>query len=158
MRTLEYTTIDKSNWPQGPWTLEFDKKQWQDEATGLPCLIVRNKGGGHLCGYVGVTKDHPLFRVGYADVDLNESPHGGLTFSDHCQPNSEEDGICHLVEEGEDDQVWWLGFDCAHCMDLSPAYSFSDGAYRNVEYVANECRALALELSKVERPITQPAA
>jgi hypothetical protein len=38
MDTIEYRTIDKSQWGPGPWQDEPDKKQWQDEATGLPCL------------------------------------------------------------------------------------------------------------------------
>lgn len=60
METREYRTVDKSAWGPGPWQDEPDKRQWQDEATGLPCLIVRNPAGA-LCGYVGVSKEHPAF-------------------------------------------------------------------------------------------------
>lgn len=60
MKTIEYRTIDKSSWPRGEWDHEPDKRQWQDEATGLPCLIVRQRDSGHLCGYVGVPKSHAL--------------------------------------------------------------------------------------------------
>lgn len=59
METKEYRTIDKSSWARGEWDQEPDKRQWRDEATGLPCLIVRNSAGA-LCGYVGVSTDHPL--------------------------------------------------------------------------------------------------
>lgn len=61
MKTIEYTTIDKSTWGPGPWQEEPDKIQYVDEATGLPCLIVRNGPTiGALCGYVGVLPGHPL--------------------------------------------------------------------------------------------------
>lgn len=67
MKTLEWTTVDKSKWGRGPWDGEPDKKQWQDEVTGLPCLAVRNPSGGNWCGYVGIPKRHPLHGVGYSD-------------------------------------------------------------------------------------------
>lgn len=65
METLEYFTQDKTDWPRGEWDNEPDKKQWKDEETGLPCLIVRSKATGSLCGYVGVGKKHPLYRKHY---------------------------------------------------------------------------------------------
>lgn len=165
MKKIEYRTIDKSSWGPGDWQDEPDKVQYKDHATGLPCLIVRN-GAGALCGYVGVTSGHPWFQKGYDDVDA--SVHGGLTFAGPCQQHegAEENGICHLVEEGEDDNVWWLGFDCAHCNDHMPAYGdilqksalqligaiemLADlghmnvmGMYRNIDYVKSEIRSLA---------------
>jgi hypothetical protein len=60
VETKEYRTIDKTLWPRGEWDDEPDKMQWQDEATGLPCLIVRGPVGA-LCGYVGVPEGHPCF-------------------------------------------------------------------------------------------------
>lgn len=32
-----------------------------------------------------------------------------------------ETGICHVPDPGEPKYLWWLGFDCAHACDLSPA-------------------------------------
>lgn len=70
----------------------------------------------------------------------------------------ESAAICHCVEEGEDDNVWWLGFDCAHAGDLSPKYErllndivegpryFRDDTYRDIEYVKEQVRNLALQL------------
>lgn len=120
MKTIEYTTIDKSDWPRGPWDTEVDKKQWVDEATGLACMI-RRAGHelGHWCGYVGVPRGHAAYGVEYDDIGCEV--HGGLTFSSRCQHGDQATAICHLVEEGEDDDVWWLGFDCAHSGDLIPA-------------------------------------
>src|SRR5690349_2134282 len=118
MKTAEYRTIDKSGWERGEWDGEPDKKQWQDEKTGLPCLIVRGAYGGALCGYVGVKEGHPAFKKEYSEVDGIEV-HGGLTFSGHCRESGdEEEGICHKSDDPA--PVWWLGFDCAHCWDVSP--------------------------------------
>jgi hypothetical protein len=121
----EYVTRDKSAWGPGPWKDEPDKVQWKDEATGLPCLIVRNRIGA-LCGYVGVPPGHPAFEVSYHDVEIPGSEygpevHGGLTYSDHCQHGAENEAICHVPEPGEPDDVWWLGFDCAHSGDYAPS-------------------------------------
>lgn len=64
LETKEWKTIDKAGWGPGPWQDEPDKKQWQDEETGLPCLIVRGPSGA-LCGYVGVSESHPLHGKDY---------------------------------------------------------------------------------------------
>lgn len=167
MQTREWRYVDKSEWGPGPWQDEPDKMQWLDGATGLPCLIVRGPSGA-LCGYVGVSRKHPLYGVDYnarqhgdecddghcfhhcIDVDV----HGGLTFSDKCHPGENEHGICHIVEPGDDDDVWWFGFDCAHYKDLCPRhvaeYGFnwlSDGEYRDVAYVRSEVECLAEQLA-----------
>jgi len=147
MKTIEETTIDKSDWGSGPWEKEPDKIQWEDKKTRLPCLIVRHPVLGHLCGYVGVSKKHPKFGKGYDDQNVNV--HGGLTYASPCMHN-----ICHIVEEGEDDNVWWLGFDCGHLGDTSPGMMasmghlsfFKDGTYKNIDYVKNECQDLARQL------------
>ena len=159
MKTIEYRTIDKSGWGSGPWQTECDKRQWMDEATGLPCLIVRNEVLGFLCGYVGVARGHPLFEASYDDDGARDlEVHGGLTFADKCQPARAEDhGICHAVEPGEDDDVWWLGFDSGHALDLVPntssGYKFEIGdraTYRDFAYVADQCAKLAQQLAAMK--------
>lgn len=162
METREYRYVDKSTWDRGEWDNEPDKVQWQDKATGLPCLMVRGPSGA-LCGYVGVPEGHPYFEKEYNDELLYDlRVHGGgLTFSDHCIENNKEHGICHVPAPGEPDHVWWLGFDCAHAFDLSPATiailrkyqkekwvkAFQGDVYRNLQYVKNECRKLARQLA-----------
>lgn len=162
MKTKEYKTVDKSDWLRGPWDDEPDKMQFQDEATGYPCLIVRNMAGA-LCGYVGVPSSHPAHAKGYEGVDV--SVHGGLTFAGFCSPSSDESHtICHVVEDGEDDKVWWLGFDCAHCYDLSPAMEatlrkighrdtsfMSADIYRDLAYVKGQIAGLAKQLKGMEK-------
>lgn len=155
MKAMEWTFVDKTQWPDGEWNSEPDKLQWQDEATGLPCLIVRNVVGA-LCGYVGVDSGHPWYGVSYGYQedcpDERVSVHGGLTYSDFCM--EAENGICHVPAAGEPDRVWWLGFDCAHAGDMSPAYSYllslPRESYRNVAYVKAQCASLAAQIAAVQ--------
>jgi hypothetical protein len=152
MQIIEYRTMDKSSWPVGPWQDEPDKKQWPDQATGLPCLIVRNSLGA-LCGYVGVAEGHPLFEKHYDETDLE--CHGGPTFSSFCHPGAEESNICHRPDPGEPDHVWWFGFDCAHCDDLIPNMRtrvFRGDVYRDFRYVEAQCVKLAGQLAQQARP------
>lgn len=160
METKEYTTIDKTGWRHGEWLSEPDKIQWQDEATKLPCLIVRGPLGA-LCGYVGVASGHPCFEVEYDGVDVDV--HGGLTFSEFCREGAEEHGICHAPGPGEPDRVWWLGFDCGHSCDIIPQadWSFDRGmpsSYRDIAYVKRECTRLAAQLAAVALPLAAGSA
>src|SRR5262245_28942541 len=116
MKTIEYRWIDKEKWARGPWDQEPDKVQWSDLETGLPCLVVRHPRLGNWCGYVGVSEDHPWFGQAYYDEQVKIRCHGGLTYSNFCQPSDKEHGICHVVESGESDKVWWFGFDCCHSL------------------------------------------
>lgn len=144
-------TWRNSNHPAaaGPWADEPDKAQWVDEATGLDCLIVRNHYGA-LCGYVGLPPEHPWHGLDYSDLWIEigwDAPHGGLTFAGACAENTPEgEGICHIPEPGRPDNVWWLGFDCAHVGDLIPSgimLVHPGDRYRDFEYVKGECTTLA---------------
>lgn len=138
----EYSALmdeKKKSWPAGPWQEEPHRHLW--EVDGYECLIIRNHLGA-LCGYVGVQRWHPWFEKFYDNVDA--SVHGGLTFAGFCTGI-----ICHPGR----DRVWWLGFDCAHYMDVAPgmlAYSssFASGEYRNIDYVRNEVLDLLLQAQK----------
>jgi hypothetical protein len=155
MERIEYRDVkDKAKWQRGEWDREPDKIQWKDEATGLPCLIVRGPHGA-LCGYVGVAPDHPLF--GKEDEDLRV--HGGITYGAACQEGADESrAICHKPGAGEPDHVYWFGFDCAHAGDFCPKFDDNLGAdtgwgepvtYRNIAYVEGECRSLAKQITAV---------
>ena len=114
----EWTTVDKSDWGDGPWQSEPDKMVWIDPDTDLDCMIHRGPAGA-LCGYVGVGPDHPWHGQHYDSVDAEV--HGGLTFASACQEgDTEADGICHVPLPGRPHDVWWLGFDCAHAQDFMP--------------------------------------
>lgn len=144
----QYKTINKSSWPEGPWHEEPDKVQWKDDATGMPCLAVRNPHSGHWCGYVGVPPGHKFHGVPYHNIDIDIYVHGGLTFSDSCDHGPEESSICHIPEPGEPDNVWWLGFDCHHSFDYTPVsrYRAHGSSYRTLDYVKQQCAELAAQL------------
>lgn len=91
LETKQWYTLDKIKWGVGPWAMEPDKMQWEDAATGLPCIILRQRDMGALCGYVGVYSDHPLFGKEYTyaySEPYHIDVHGGLTFSGFCRENS----------------------------------------------------------------------
>jgi hypothetical protein len=160
MNEMQWTFIDRTEWPVGEWDREPDKMQWVDEATGLPCLIHRGRFGA-WCGYVGVSETHPVYECDHEAVDI--AVHGGLTFSSHCDPQHDEAtgrGICHVPAPGEPDNVWWLGFDCAHCFDFSPGIpklvadvrgdSGLSETYRNMAYAREQTRLLAQQLADMQ--------
>jgi hypothetical protein len=161
MERKTWTTADKSAWGPGPWQDEPDKEQFSDEATGLPCLILRNRRGA-LCGYVGVTEGHPWFKQGCEDIRINGvravvHSGDGVTYTDFCQEGPEAETICHVPAPGEPDRVWWLGFHCAGTWDISPGddarmlrdygelIRMGDEEYRTVGYVRDQCALLALQ-------------
>ena len=171
MKTIAYESMDKRRWGEGPWQKEPDKIQFVDGKTNLPCLVVRGSFHGALCGYVGVSKAHPAFEVDYHELSDRLSVHtGSINFSGKCMEQSpammmrgydvEKQGICHTVEDDEDDDVWWLGFSTDRWGDLSPAendmararYLFREEGevYRDLEYVTKEIESLALQLSGME--------
>lgn len=141
--------IDRTGWPSGPWDDEPDKVQWKTRA-GLPGLVVRNYMGV-WCGYAGVPQGHSLYEVDYRNCEGSFDVHGGLTYSAHCM----EDGpICHIPDPGEPDDVWWLGFDCAHAGDLVPRHLLhgwwvEDDHYRDLAHVQEEVESLARQLVEV---------
>ena len=166
-----WNTIDKSEWlDRGEWDNEPDKVQWIDKETGLDCLIVRANMSGALCGYVGVPESSFLYGVDYNRVSEHFDVHFGLTFSGKCIPSNDPSiGICHSGDVANK-CVWWLGFDCSHSDDISPAYfNFfkerglqPDGVsieshrllnsgewrtYKNIDYVIKEVESLATKVS-----------
>jgi hypothetical protein len=138
---------EKARFGPGPWAEEPDKVQWRDATTGFACLVLRNHVGV-WCGYVGVPEGHPWHGKPYDDLYDDTEVHGGLTFSDKCKPSTDEAyGICHQREDG-DPEVWWLGFDCAHSMDLvpgMPGLGFDGCTYKSLDYVKAQCAALAAQ-------------
>lgn len=138
-----------------PWINEPDRVEWRH--AGFVCLIVRSVSTGALCGYVGVPPGHPLYERP-EEAGAVVSVHGGLTYGAHCQGP-----ICHVPQEGESAEVFWLGFDCAHAGDLMPFFEqyraglppdlrqliASREVYRDMRYVTLEVNSLAEQLAAV---------
>lgn len=148
-------TVDKTTWPDGPWQDEHDNIVWTDKDTGYKCIVQRTKMG-HLCGYVEVPKPNlqipsPAVTFNLDDPDISVSinlldyydsrvtVHGGVTWTNEIDLN----GIHY-------DYV--VGFDCAHTDDYVPNMHFGTKpeAYRNVEYVMEQCHLLAKQLKDLE--------
>jgi hypothetical protein len=100
-------------------------KEWTCE--GYPCLIIKHEYG-HLCGYVGLPKEHKLYGKDYDDIYADV--HGGVTFAG---------------ERRQQADTWFVGFDCAHYGDLVPGLMKS-GIYRDEAYVTEQCESLAKQL------------
>lgn len=157
-------------WDSEPDQLDF-------EHAGLPCKLRRGPFG-HWCGYVGVSKNHPLHGVRYSDIcdalrplldKRMQSPIGlhpsmsvllTAAFGGDFEPTPStvflvHGGITYSENGWNDDHRadWWLGFDCNHCDDLSPELyktkSFSHGIYQNMDYARKECESLAEQISSV---------
>jgi hypothetical protein len=111
----------------------------QGEHMGFPFMVVHNSLG-HRCGYICIPKGHPWFGKDYDNIDA--SVHGGLTFAQY---------------DDDDDESYWIGFDCAHYNDapdptLPSTYRFkSDGVVRTQEYVEAECRSLCEQAAQMTK-------
>lgn len=117
------------------WLTEPNSKEWVSQA-GLTCKINR-ASFGHLCGYVILPKSHPFYGLKSLSDELKV--HGGITYT----------GIQHIPVK--DDSVWLFGFDCAHAFDYIPGKKIQEATpsnYRNMEYVTQQCEALALQIVK----------
>jgi hypothetical protein len=159
-------SVDKSGWGEGPWMSEPDRVEFRH--AGLPCLLRRSPRGGAWCGYVAVPPGHPLHGTTHDGIDVEV--HGGLTYSGRC-----EGDVCHVPAPGEPDDVWWIGFDCGHAFDVSPAREARLRAidphladpwppwpepvpaalrevYRDLAYVRGETESLAEQLAALGRP------
>jgi hypothetical protein len=134
----------------GPWRGEPDRVEFEHE--GFPCLLRRSEMG-NWCGYVAVPPGHPAHGVSFQTLDLGV--HGGLSYSAKCFAD-----ICHVPKPGESDDVWWLGFDCAHGHDFIPRIHLVfehdpaplGVAYRTVDYVRGEVEDLARQLREMTAP------
>ena len=163
------------------------EKDWITKS-GLRAAVVMT-GFGHRCGYVAVPEQSPLFGVRYSQTtpalkanmdrtlekmsplqvlgasfagedNLNTPEyvfevHGGITFS------GDGDG-----EYPVHSNLWWFGYDCAHCDDApapgSTMYQFDnlmgkgDRIHRTLQFCIDECESLAQQI--VEKTILPEAA
>lgn len=174
-----HNLVSREGWMPGPWDLEtLDRKFWVDPETNYLCLIYR-QSMGHWCGYVAISTEHPYF--GYDTEEMDVQVHGGITYGNtnpafilnallqepiaiELMAQKEKGPLMDwLIDQGIPGpalDAFWLGFDCAHAGDLSPAFSGlksrfimeeSFDIYRDAQYVQEECRNLALQLYQIEK-------
>ena len=139
------------------------EKDWTTRA-GLRAVAVRH-GSGHLCGYVGVGKDHKFYGRAYdapSGIDLPDDTKIGNRgvidlFLFAMRENPLQDvpismlfdvhgSLTYSGGEGypiESDGLWWFGFDCAHADDTPETC--------NLPYVEKECEQLAKQLIQGEQ-------
>lgn len=133
---------DKTDWSNGPWKEEFDCIRWIDKETNLACMIFRSEEFGTWAGFVGVTPDHPLYRIpkteeSYKYIDV----HNGIHFSGYSA--STDVFFMPPIKR------WWIGFYCNGDQDLIPNNPLPIGEYRNEDYVLLETSVLAEQLEKM---------
>jgi hypothetical protein len=148
-----YTEEEKKRWfGDGEWVKEPDRVTF--ERKGIRCLVarvVKRDGpdhifGGYLCGYCVLPDDHPW--IGKQQEDIPAEVHGGITYAE-----SKSKGTL-------------IGFDCAHSEDEIPSMTKANEdfkkmlsgdfgpdfagfgeclgwAYRNIDYVVEQCKQLA---------------
>jgi len=145
----------------GPWRAEADKIAWTDPHTGYPCIIRRERNGGHLAFFVGLPESHPLYgwEAKAIPASLVDVP-GGLDYSAPCDQNGPEDrSICHVPTGATHGDLWWLGTRCNRITDLIPddkrhaARAQRLGItqiYRSVGELFTRCTILASNLKDLE--------
>lgn len=142
--------IKLEKWGAGAWVDEPDHLAF--EHVGMSCILHRHPSSGHWCGYVAVPPGHPWHgKDGYSEnQEIGLEVHGGPTYGDKCDGE-----ICHVAKPGEPDDVWWIGFDCAHSGDLAPCSVKMDArlgfdhrfrsrdSYKTIDYITQETKRAA---------------
>lgn len=149
-------------WGCGEWVEESDIATFQYK--GYQCKIVRififpsidACLGGHLSGYVLIPTEHPWHGKDYNTIKC--LVHGGLTYA------------------SETSKKFWIGFDCAHWLDVIPAtvsidrhirektkkevpgiekfYSELKETYKNMSFCVEECKNIVNQAIEAAPNIT----
>jgi len=164
------------------YTIEKDSTH-----NGLRYVVIMTSIG-HRCGYVGVNMDHPLYGKYYSDPtpeslywkmeEVKSGPIGKRGIIDIlCESSACEDGrplrigtlfdvhggITYTSSEEHsnypvESNLWWFGYDCAHCGDARDLDTMSPymreleeefptgGILRSLEHCIKECESLADQL------------
>lgn len=154
-----------------PWVNEPDEWRWTDEATGYTCMALRGPTGA-WCGYVAPPPNHPAANRQYdyySTVPVEDVASGAVSQADAQIMQAMNDiqvhgGLTYAGKRDEASDAWWFGFDCAHAGDFSPKYDRLNDpilglgrptgwggviTYRTLEYVQEQCSALARQLHAI---------
>lgn len=136
----------------GPWMDEPDHVEFKSH--GMPCILMRSLISFTWCGYVALSKNHPYFKKDYNKIPVKV--HGGLTFGSHF-----------LRPDINDENLYWIGFDCGHLFDFLPIFMSrlknditdhhdlfrrlsSECQYRTFDYAMEQVINLAKQMSQVK--------
>lgn len=101
---------------------------------GQRCFIFKHPTSGHLNGYVALPEWHELYGVHYGNYEQDFDVHGGITYS------GRPEGL---------EELWLVGFDCNHYMDIAPRFPPMGSAwatYKDEFYVTEELEKLVDQL------------
>jgi len=104
------------------------------------CLILRHPSMGHLCGYVGLSEGHKLYKSHYDTISNEIDCDVELTWSGF-RVNSQ---MARFYPD-----LWWVGFDCGHWEDWIPKMPRQsllltrEQVYRNIPWVMEKCMQLS---------------
>lgn len=156
-----WTSDEKIKWlGYGEWVEEADSVifEYLGYEARVERILVREPYakeeayfGGHLCGYVRISEDHPFFKSKDVDIDA----HGDITFNEAHEEH-------------------WVGFDCAHSGDFVPSMEFFkkkrqaagefesfpipeeyknhplfNPVYRNMQFCISECMHIIEQLNQI---------
>jgi hypothetical protein len=168
---LERTKKEKLNYQGGSWDSESDYEEWTYK--GLLCLAVRHSTLLHWCAYVGVPKSNPLHGIQYSDrieslramwekrkeQPIGEHPSMAVMLQLLCGEHFNDPTMDKIVDvhggitfasphfASSDPSLWFFGFDCGHCNDVSPymqKYEHMRGSsYRTIQYVKQQTEHMA---------------
>lgn len=142
-------------------SFEIEKNWIADAGYRAVAARIRNS---HLCGYVGIPKEHPLYEMPYSKrlaksfwQEIVDRPFRGssidMLLASHDYKNGElgptlsyyidvHGGVTYSGGNDtypiEDSGLWWFGFDCGHFGD-SPEV-------QDLNYVVKECESMAKQL------------
>lgn len=149
MLYLETYVYDKAGWTAGQWSSEPDKVQWQDPLSGIPCLIVRQRG--LWSSYAGLNQTYTIYGQTASALDALLIV-GGLevTYAAVADNSGRPLAIVHTPEAGEPGGLWWVGVGACHDSELltdeDPMLGVDDETYRNMRYAMGISQALAEEM------------
>lgn len=158
----------------GPWDSDlWDRAQWPDFKTQLPCLAIRSEIGCWT-GYVGVPSTHSLFE---REFELSHVNFCGPTDEIHYIDPGEVPQDAHVDENNPlsaldvirlPPKLWFFGFDVAHHDDLIPLMALVDQGvareypnmpahrkptYKNLDYIIAQCAKISEHLVHIDSEI-----
>lgn len=158
------------------------EKDWTTKAGFRAVVLLLTRG--HRCGYLGVEKGHPLHGIDYGEqTEALPSAEGesvgkrsmlavlvsGGNFQSPEMVFDVHGGLTFAGAKGEypvNSDLWWFGFDCAHCGDaidretlakhgIEPEYepiSFDGDVVRSLDYCVDELESLAEQMATKVKP------